>query len=485
MAVSNLKSFLSRYQWIIIIVSLSFLAVITGYLIVDGKIAIVAMMIGALGGIFIVQQCLVHPLKGYYFLILIAFFASYPNRILDRDLPIATLIDLLVLILFLGTLWAGKKDLNQKGNLLNYGVSILLIINVLYFITELFNPNMHNVFGWLFVSKRFAVYILMFIITYRLINTPARVRYFFKFWILMGFIAAGYGCYQQWFGYLPIELKNLQGNPHEFALMFQGGQLRKISFFSTGPTFGNFCGLMAAICLIIAINTKVKKYKYKLFFVTLIMFLGMSYAGIRTTNIILPLAVALFVLIELKNKTALMVAFITLLGVFFLIFAPIDNPTVNRMRSTFDSKDESLNVRNMNRKMIQPYIYAHPMGGGIATAGLAGLRFNPHHELAGFPPDSALVSIMLEMGWLGLSLMMLFYLMIIYQGIYYYFSIANKEYKLYILAVTCALFAVIIAQFSTSSIDQIPTVFLFYGVISLFKRLREFDQRERVEFVLN
>lgn len=479
MPVSDLQSFLYKYNRIIITAVLSCLAVITAFLVANNMLAVVAMMIGGLCGLLLVQQCLVHPIRGYYILLIISFFAAYPNRILDKEIPIATAIDLLVLILLLGTLWSAKRDHNQKGSLLNYSVAILLLINVLYFVVEVFNPNMQNMGGWLFVSKRYAVYVLMFIITYRLINTPARVRYFFKFWILMAFISAAYACYQEWFGYLPIELRNLQSNPHEFALMFQGGQLRKISFFGTGPTFGNFCGLMAAMCLIIAINTKEKKYKYKLGFVTLILFLGMSYAGIRTTNIILPLSVALYVLMELKNKTALMVSFATIVAVLFLLFAPLDHPVINRMRSTFDSKDESLNLRNMNRKLIQPYLYAHPMGGGIATAGLAGLRFNPNHELAGFPPDSALVSVVLETGWIGLALMMLLYLMILYQGIHYYFVISNEEYRLYILGVTCALFAVIIAQFSTSSIDQIPTVFFFYGVISIFKRLYEFDSKEK------
>ena len=479
MAVSNLKAFFLKYSWVLIAAVLLLLAVITGFLIANDKLPIVLGLIGGLCSIFILHQCLVYPLRGYYLLIILAFFAAYPNRLLNKELPIATLIDLLVLILFLGTLWSSKRDDNYKGNLLNYGISILLLVNVLYFIVELFNPNMGNMFGWLFVSKRYAVYILMFVITYRLINTPERVRYFFRFWILMALISAAYGCYQKWFGYLPIELRNLKSNPHEYALMYQGGFLRIVSFFSVGPTFGNFCGLMCAMCLIITINTKNKKFRKKLGFVTFILFLGMSYAGIRTTNIILPLSVALFVLMELKNKAALIVSMVTMLAVVFLLFAPIDNPVINRMRSTFDSKDESLNLRNMNRKLVQPYIYSNPMGGGIATAGLAGLRFNPGHELAGFPPDSALVSVVLELGWVGLALTMLFYLMIIYQGIYYYFIIRNEEYRLYILATTCALFAVIIAQFSTNSIDQIPNVFLFYGVIALFKRLYEFDEKEK------
>jgi putative inorganic carbon (HCO3(-)) transporter len=174
-----------------------------------------------------------------------------------------------------------------------------------------------------------------------------------------------------------------------------------------------------------------------------------------------------------------MTLFVTLLGVLFLIFAPIDNPTINRMRSTFDSKDESLNVRTENRHRIQPYIHTHPFGGGIATSGVNGVRFNPEHPLAGFPPDSGLMALALDTGWIGMALTMLFYLMILYQGIYFYFQMYNEEYKLYILAITCALFSVMVTLFSQDSIGQIPNVFFFYGIIPLFKRMFEFDEKER------
>jgi hypothetical protein len=427
----------------------------------------------------IIYQCVFNPLNGYYLLLITAFFASYPSRLLNKELPIGTFVDVLVLFLFLGTYWSAKKDENQKGNLVRYSISILLIINVLYFIIEIFNPNMENIGGWFFVSKRYAVYILFYIISYRLINTPERLKAFFKFWIVMSVIAAAYGCYQQWFGYLPMELRYLQDNPHEYALMFQGGVLRKISFLAIGPTFGNLCGFMTVICVILFLNTKDKKNKQKLGFASFILFLGMSYAGIRTTTILLPIGISLYVLMTLKNKATLITLFVTILAFLFLMFAPIDNPAINRMRSTFNSNDESLNVRNTNRKSIQPYFYEHPLGGGVATSGQNGVRFNPNHVLAGFPPDSALMSLALDLGWVGMALTMLLYLIILYQGIYYYYKIENEEYKLYIIAFTCAFLGITISLFSTNSIDQIPNAFFFYGVIPLFKRMFEFDEKER------
>jgi hypothetical protein len=174
-----------------------------------------------------------------------------------------------------------------------------------------------------------------------------------------------------------------------------------------------------------------------------------------------------------------MTLFITLMSVLFVLFAPIDNPTLNRMRSTFDTKEESLNLRTLNRKSIQPYIYAHPIGGGVATSGVEGMRFNPTHPLAGFPPDSGLLKLALDMGWIGLAITVMLFLMVLYQGIHYYFRMKNEEYKKYMVATTCAIFAMIITLYAQVTIGQMPTVFFIFGMMSLLKRLMEFDEKGR------
>lgn len=471
---------MGRYGWPLSIALLLLLALGAGFLAAN-KMAIVTFAFGALliGGM-IVYSCIFNPLRGYYLVMITAFFAFFPGRMIGKDLPLSTFVEVLVLFLFLGTYWTGRKDENQKGNLLKSSVTILLIINVLYFITEAFNPNQGNSAGWLFSSKRYCIYILSFVISYRLINTPERFRYFLKFWIIMSFVAAAYGCYQQWFGFLPMELDYLKNDPHEYALLFQGGVVRKFSFLDGVVTFGSLCGGMSVLTTILAVHEKIKKRRYLLIFISIILFLGMSYSGTRTFTIMLPAGIALYVLMTLRNKATLTILFITITTMAFIMFAPIDNPTLNRMRSTFDSEDESLNVRTINRQSIQPYIYAHPMGGGVAASGVEGMRFNPNHRLAGFPPDSGLLKLALDMGWIGLALTMLLYLGMLYQGIQFYFKVKNEEYKKYIIAITCSIFSTIVILYAQVAIGQMPNVFFFYAMMGLFTRLKEFDEREQL-----
>ena len=456
---------------------LSIIAVTAGVLAANGQVIIVFIFIAALFGAGIVYCCVFRPLLGYYVTSLIAYFAFYPTHILNKEFPISTIVEVLILFLFIGTIWFTNSD-KWKGNLFKTGISILLLINVLYYCIELFNPEAMSRDGWLFSSKRYAVYILFYIITYRLIDTPQKFRYFFKFWVVMAFIGGAYACFQQWFGYLPMELKYIQSDPHEYGLLFQGGVLRKYSFFDGVVTSGILCGSFAVIALVLAINEKKKKRKWLLFMMTWFLTMGMVYSGTRTTTIMLPAGIALYSLMTIKNKTTLVTLFVSFLVVAFLMVAPIDSPALDRMRSTFNKDDESLNVRDVNRHYIQPYIYAHPLGGGIAASGVEGMRFNPGHPLAGFPPDSGFLKFALDMGWLGLTVTVFFYLIILYTGILYYYKIENEEYRVYVLAIVTAMFSTMVTQYSQVSIGQIPHALFFYGVISLFKRLLEFDEKE-------
>ncbi len=473
----SFKWLINRLTWPVTIGILVLLAISAGFLAANGKSLITFGIIAVLFSTLVVHRCVMDPIRGYYLLTFIAFFTEYPGRLLNKALPISTFVEALVLVLFIGTYWQARKDENQKGNLLKYSVSILLIIYTLYYVIELFNPNMGTPVGWLFSSKRFTVTILFFVISYRLINTPDRVRYFLKFWIVMSLITALYGCFQQWFGLLPMELSSL--DEHEFGLLFQGGVIKKFSFLDGSVTFGSLSGCIAVLTIILAINEKVRKRKYQLAFISFILFLGMMYSGTRTFNLMIPAGIALYVLMTLKNKATLMTLFFMLMSLLFVLFAPIDNPTLNRMRSTFDTKEESLNLRTLNRKSVQPYIYTHPLGGGVATSGVEGKRFNPTHPLAGFPPDSGLLKLALDMGWIGLSITILVFLMVLYQGIHYYFRMKNEEYKKYMVATTCAIFAVLITLYAQVTIGQMPTVFFIFGMMSILKRLMEFDEKER------
>ena len=163
----------------------------------------------------------------------------------------------------------------------------------------------------------------------------------------------------------------------------------------------------------------------------------------------------------------------------FIFFAPIyNNATLNRMRTTFNSKDESLNLRERNRHYIQPYLKTHPLGGGIGTTGALGASVFPNHPLANFPSDSGFLRIGLEMGWIGLIAWVFFNLAILWQGIIYYFKMRDPDLKLIMVAFLSCIFPILVIQYSQESIGQFPGSVFFFSVLSLMKRLLEFDEEK-------
>lgn len=462
---------------------LIFLALVTGFLTANDLFFVPLGLAAMLVGIILVYWCLFKPLTGLYIVSVFAILVFYPNHLLGRDLlPLSPVWEILVLITFLGTFMQPTVRLGNSGRLLKTPVSLVLLVYTLYLLLQVFNPNVPNLDGWFPSVRRWLIFILLYVSFYRMMTTAARIRYFVKFWIWAFFIIGLYGCYQQWFGYLPMELNYIMSTPGSFELLFQGGQLRKFSFLSDPATFGLQAGSMAVFTAVIALNTKEKRKKYLLFFFAIIMLLGMAYSGTRTANIIPPIGLAIYGMMTIQNRTTVFAIFIGTLMGLFLLFAPIySSPTLNRMRTTFDKKDESLNLRERNRHYIQPYLYAHPIGGGMGTTNALGAQLFPDHPLADFPTDSGLLRVGLEVGWIGLSIWVFFNLMIMSQGILYHFRIRNPEYRLYLVAMLAAIFPVIVCQYSQEAIGQFPGIVFLFASIAIFKRLLELDEEEQMK----
>lgn len=456
------------------IIFLILVAVGTSYLVVSGNFLVIGGLIAALVGSMMLYVVIFRPIIGYYLVTLLGCFAFYPTHILHVNLGLATLVELLFWVLLLGTF---RERPIRKDRLLGSPITVMFIIYTLYHFIQVFNPELRVWSMYYFVMRKFFMFICIYVISYRLINTPERVRCFIRFWIFIGFLAGAYACFQQWFGYLPRELQYIASDPTKYKLMFQGGQLRKLSFLSDVAQAGVFMGSLAVFSLIVAIHEKERKRKIFLFVAFLLMTLGMSYSGTRTATFILPTGMSMYVIMLIRNKTTLITLFCSLMVGLFIMFAPIySNKTLNRLRTSFETSDPSLNVRDVNRHYIQPYLRSHPFGGGVGMTGPSGRETDPNHVLAGFPPDSGLLEIGLEVGWIGLTLTVIWYLIILYYYIYTAFRIRNPEFKIYTIALLCCILSIIVTQYSQISIGQIPLVIFYMASISIVMRLLEFQK---------
>jgi cell division protein FtsW (lipid II flippase) len=135
-----------------------------------------------------------------------------------------------------------------------------------------------------------------------------------------------------------------------------------------------------------------------------------------------------------------------------------------------------MQVRDENRAKIQPYIYAHPTGGGLGTTGVLGLKYSGNHQLAGFPTDSGLLKAALETGWIGLILQCLLYFIILQHGIRAFYRTKKAIAKKYLLAALVVIFSNIVAQYSQTAIGQIPEGFFFYALVAAIVKINYFNR---------
>jgi O-antigen ligase len=209
--------------------------------------------------------------------------------------------------------------------------------------------------------------------------------------------------------------------------------------------------------------TTMKKWK-KIALGCLIFFyiMTMVYSGTRGAYVLLPAGGVMLGILKFNKKVLIAgIAIAMFFGV--LIKVPTSNPSLVRFQSAFNpGNDASFNVRAENQRRIKPYILSHPIGGGLGSVGVWGIRFAPHSYLAKFPPDSGYVRVAVEMGYLGLLLFCVLNFVILYQGIFYYYLIKDPDLKAYCLAMILVIFALDIGNYPQQAIVQYPTNILFF-----------------------
>jgi O-antigen ligase len=170
-------------------------------------------------------------------------------------------------------------------------------------------------------------------------------------------------------------------------------------------------------------------------------------------------------------------------GIVAIIFAiifintPINNVNIIRIQSAFKpGEDASYNTRKRNQKMIQPFLWTHPMGGGLGSTGDWGERFSPGSFLATFPPDSGYMRIVVEAGPVGLAIYLFLLYTVLAEGIKNYFLVKNPKIKSYMLAMLCVTFSLVIANFPQEATGQIPTSLFLYVLFAMICKVKDYDE---------
>jgi len=428
-------------------------------------------------GVLIFMVCFRYPLFGLYFTIVFSCLFALPGRIFGVLSPIGILVEVFTYVLWLSVLGNYNIKKEKMAAFWRNPITVLFIIIMVYYFIEIGNPASASREGWFFFIRKQISYFLTYHIAYVVLDSYDKIRSFLKFWIILVLVIALYGIKQQWLGLAQFETNWLRSDRLLLELFFQGGFLRKFSFLTDPAAFGVICAAFGLLTLVLAMRVMRKKLKYFLYLATLICFLASSYSGSRTCNLMIVAGLASYALFTLNEKRTYVLMFTFACIATFLLLGPFENnPVVYRIKTTFQpSRDASASLRDINRHNIQPYIHTHPIGGGLNTSSLEGKLYNPGHVLAGFPPDSGFMKILLEQGWIGFAIHLIFYFVILKQGIDGFFRARNRNIQNIHIALTVCLFSLIVGQYSQVAIAQYPLMLFFFPALSILVKLIDYD----------
>lgn len=416
---------------------------------------------------------------GFYTSLTFGFLIFIIGRLSNDSFPIGLLVELPLWLGCIGFFINAKSNRQMSFAKSKNAITINMIIFVVYYFLQLANPYSLSFLGWLYTFRRIAMLGLIYFISLQLFNSFRNVVFFFNYWIVLAFIAGIYGCIQHWFGFFDFEYNWIISSPVRSQLYYMwGGIFRKFSLFSDPSAFGIGMATTFILTLVLFIHVKGMGKRFFLLLISIFLLFSVGYSGTRTAYFIIVSGISFYILLTITKRNTLIFAGITLMLFAFLLYAPIyNNITINRFRTTFEfSEDASMNVRNVNRQKIRPYIYSHPFGGGLSTSGGTGQKYTPGHALAGFATDSGYVRTAVEAGWIGLLMQCFFYFLLMKSGLNAYFRSQNKIIRFYLIAILTCLFSFIVAQYAQDASDPTPLCFLFYPCLAFIARVEYFDK---------
>jgi putative inorganic carbon (HCO3(-)) transporter len=428
-------------------------------------------------GIPFVYAAVAYPRFGITAFISMGYLIMWFYR-MDLNFPLGTLMDAMDALLLLGMFIQLKR--NKDAHILKGPVTTIIGIWIGYNLLEVANPSAESRLAWVYTVRTVALIMVIFFIFIYNIRTKAFIRFIIKLWLGFAFFAAAYAFKQQYFGFFPFEERYLNSDPVIFRLLFIGGSWRKFSIFSDPVVFAYTMAFSTILCVGLMTGPFSKTKKRMLFLLASFYVTTMLYSGTRGAYVLIPVAMMFYTILKFNRKILLLVS-ISAVILVALIFVPTSNGTLFRFQSAFKpSKDASYIVRKNNQKLIQPYILSHPMGGGMGATGTWGSRFSPGSYLASFPPDSGYIRVAVEMGWIGLFLMLLLVFTGLKTGINNYYSIRDPELKAYCFAMVLVLFAFHIANFPQEALVQYPSNINFYLVLALIVVTKRIDNEQNL-----
>ncbi len=449
----------------------------------------IAGLLGVVGGIYVlglkgavlIIGLLVAVPVGYLlltderYLIPIAILYSIflgPFLMAVQGVPIGLLMDAMLLTGALGVVLRCLKS--HDWSYFNVPGKYVILIWVAYHLLQVGNPTAASRVAWFYVMRPAVAYPFLFFIAMNMLKTPADLR---RVW---GFVVAGitititWGLVQHINGYFDFEMRYLQA-AEAIHLVYIQGRWRIFGTLTSPAQYGVVVTIFSMVFLLLGAFLK-NKTKYLYLVLALAGFSAMIFSGTRTAYIVIPLAIAALVVLERKPK---LYGLSAVMGIIFLvvILMPTNNYHVQRIQSVFKTEeDASFQVREENRIAIMPFIYSHPIGGGLGSTGVWGMRFSPYTMLAQFAPDAGYMRVAVELGWIGVILYLGLLIRLFFLSLMNFIKLKDPNLRILGLALLSSLSTLFLIEYAQDINGKLPMNILLWILMALMIRLPKIQE---------
>jgi len=457
--------------------------VITSAVLFSLLIIAVALTLGIIGisasivlpiGAVVIVALLVNN-KSIIYLSIVYSVVLGTLTMLVPSIPVGILMDLIISVGFFGFLLRAIR--HNDFEVFASPMAKIIYVWIGYHIFQLFNPWADSRVAWFYTMRPFILYPLMYFITAYILKNRREWLHLFYFFISIMALSGVWGLFQLLHGYMPFEMSYLQRND-AIHLVYIQGRWRIFGTLLSPAQFGVAMAILAQMVLVLLINRGGFLYRVSMLFLFLLLLMLTVFSGTRSAMVILPVSIAVWVLMSRNLKVWGLAA---LAGVCFIIllYIPIDNYHINRIQSAFKpGQDKSLNVRLENRRQMYPWILKHPIGGGLGSTGVWGMRFSPNTRLARFAPDSGYLRVATELGWIGLIIYFLLWYKFLSLGVKNHWKVRDPHIRYALLAIVTSMASLIVVEWVQDIIGKVPFNLLFWILAALITTAPSIDTIE-------
>lgn len=409
-------------------------------------------------------------MAAFWGLIVANYFVSFKN--IHIPIPIS-LIDEAIELLLIAVAIIDTRSYVHFERIFN----IMLLAISIWFgfcLVEIFNNTCGlgiNISAWFTGARLMALHLVWILIVFSIyITSPQILIRYLKVWACLSLFSAFWTWKMITFGLTSAENSFLYGAGMNTHLLQAGTLIRYWATFSDAANYGCNAASAALAFIIFGITSKIRKDKIFFLLTSIVVIWGMFQSGTRTAIFCMMGGFVVFLVLSKSVRIMIPSAIMGALFLILLVFTNIGNSNqqIRRMRSAFDKKDASANVRDVNKAAIAKYMKDAPWGIGIGMYTDNIPTWNKYKLLSEIPPDSEYVFIWVRTGIIGVSIFALCMVIILSGASYVVLFKLKNQSLIGIGAGMCAAFTAIqLGGYANQVIYQYPNGVTFFGGMAI------------------